>query len=399
MFKNTQILLGVTGGIAAYKAAELLRALVKQSAVVRVMMTEAACKFVTPLTFETLSGHPVLTELFADSSGFGTVHIDWARWPQLIVICPATANTVAKIAHGVADNALTTTVLASKAPVIFCPAMNKEMFLNPIYQENQQKLLKLGYRFVMPAQGELACGEIGWGRLADLPDILDAVKIALATHKDLDGSRILITAGPTHEPLDPVRYLSNRSSGKMGFALAERATLRGAQVTLITGPTDLRPFAGQVIRVQTAAEMEQAVFEHLPQQDVLIMAAAVADYTPAHPAPHKIKKSTEEFDLRLRRTQDILATCANHKGHRIHVGFSLETHDEVEHALKKMHQKNLDLIVVNNPLQEGAGFAVDTNVVTIIDKQGRCEHVSKRSKIEIADIILDKVAELIAKEN
>ncbi len=395
MLQDKKIVVGVTGGIAAYKAAELVRYLIKSAAHVRVMMTPAATHFISPLTFETLTGHAVLTDLFPAAGG-GTLHIDWARWPDTVLLCPATANTIAKIANGLADNAVTTTVAACTAPVIVCPAMNKEMYANPLYQQNQNKLLQNGYLVVTPGQGELACGEVGWGRLAELDEIVDAVKTAVTVKKDFTGKKVLVTAGPTYEALDPVRYLGNRSSGKMGFAVAERAALRGAQVTLITGPSHERAFSGVSLqRVQTAAQMLEAVEKHLVDQDVLIMAAAVSDYIPGSVSPQKIKKSDAELLLRLVRTRDILQAAASGKGERIHVGFSLETENEIPYSLHKMEQKDLDLIVLNNPLEPDAGFEVDTNVVTLLHRSGQQETWPKLSKLEVADRILDAVQNLL----
>lgn len=396
---NKKILLGVTGGIAAYKAAELVRILIKSSAQVRVMMTPAAMQFVTPLTFETLSGHPVLTDLFPAYGGSGTVHIDWARWPDVVVLCPATANTIAKLAHGLADNALTTALAATTAPVIFCPAMNKEMYASRIHQQNQRKLQEHGYILVTPGQGELACGEVGWGRLAELDEIVDAIKMAVIADKDLTGKKILITAGPTYEPLDPVRFLGNRSSGKMGYALAECAMLRGAQVTLISGPSQERAFTGvNLHRVSTAAQMLAAVQEHLADQDALIMAAAVSDYRPEAISDHKMKKKEETCLLQLQRTRDILKEAGSRKGRRIHVGFSVETENEVASSMQKMAAKNLDFIVLNNPLQSGAGFEVDTNIVTLIHRSGKQETWPLMSKREVAGRILDNVQALMANQ-
>ncbi len=396
---NKKILLGVTGGIAAYKAAELVRTLIKSSAQVRVMMTPAAMQFVTPLTFETLSGHPVLTDLFPACGGSGTVHIDWARWPDVVVLCPATANTIAKLAHGLADNALTTVLSATTAPVIFCPAMNKEMYASRIHQQNQKILQEHGYIMITPGEGELACGEVGWGRLAGLDEIADAIKLAVVTDKDLTGRKILITAGPTYEPLDPVRFLGNRSSGKMGYALAECAVLRGAQVTLISGPSQERAFTGvKLHRVSTAAQMLAAVQEHLADQDALIMAAAVSDYRPEAISDHKMKKKEETCHLQLQRTRDILTEAGSRKGRRIHVGFSVETENEVASSVQKMAAKNLDFIVLNNPLQPGAGFEVDTNIVTLIHRSGKQETWPKMSKREVAGCILDNVQALMANQ-
>ncbi len=392
MLANKKIVLGVTGGIAAYKAAELVRLLTKLNATVRVIMTPAATDFVAPLTFETLTDNPVLIDLFPKAGGGGTAHIDWARWADLFIVCPATANTIAKVAHGLADNALTTTLLATTAPLIFCPAMNKEMYANPAYQDNEALLRQRGCHIVTPGSGELACGEVGWGRLAELTDILDAVKNSLRQPKDFYGRKVLVTAGPTFEPLDPVRYLGNRSSGKMGYALAEQAALRGAEVTLITGPSQERPFSGiTVIRVATAAEMDDAVQHSLPAADFLFMAAAVSDYRPETASSHKIKKSSDAISLALTRTRDILKTAGENKGRRIHVGFSVETLDEIRASQRKLEEKNLDMIVINNPLEEGAGFAVDTNVVTLLRRGSEPESWPKMSKQEVADKILTEV--------
>jgi phosphopantothenoylcysteine decarboxylase / phosphopantothenate---cysteine ligase len=391
MFAGKNILVGVTGGIAVYKTCDLVRELVKASAQVRVVMTESACRFVQPLTFETLTGHSVLTEMFPAANG-GTVHIDWARWPNAICICPATANTISKIANGLADNVLTTTILATTAPVVICPAMNKEMYANPIYQANQEKLLLHGYRLVSPGLGELACGEIGWGRLAEKNDILDALKKILLSGQTLQGKKVLITAGPTHEPLDPVRFLGNRSSGKMGYALAEAAVLQGAQVTLISGPTVLHPFPDvHLIRVQTAQEMADQTLSILKEYDIFISSAAVGDFRPAKFSTHKIKKEQQKLVLSLVRTPDILERAAEVKGHRIHVGFSVETENETAYSQVKLEKKNLDLIVINNPMQKGAGFEVDTNIVTLLDAQGRIEKWPLMSKRDVATKIIEKI--------
>jgi len=394
MLTNRKVVVGVTGGIAAYKAAELVRQLAQRGASVRVIMTPAAMEFVTPLTFETLTGHPVLVGLFPGELGGGTVHIEWARWADCFVICPATANTIAKAAHGFADNALTTTLLATTAPLLFCPAMNKEMYANPVYQQNEQLLRAHGWGIVAPGSGELACGEVGQGRLAAIPEIVDAVRRLLRRPLDFQGKRVLVTAGPTHEPLDPVRYLGNRSTGKMGYALAEMAALRGAGVTLVTGPSGERPFAGiEVIRVTTAAEMAHAVAQHLPGSDLLLMAAAVSDYRPAALSAQKIKKGEQEIALPLTRTEDILRSAGLSKGGRIHVGFSVETTDEIPASLRKLEEKNLDMIVVNNPLEAGAGFAVDTNIITLLRRGREPEKWPLMSKPEVADRLLTAILE------
>jgi len=396
MFFEKKILIGITGGIAVYKTAELVREFKKAGAQVRVIMTEAATKFVSPLTFETLSENDVLLDLFPETYSKKTAHIDWARWADVILICPATLNTIGKIASGIADNALTTTIMAAETPVLFCPAMNKAMYANGIYQENQKKLLQHGYSFVIPGSGELACGEIGYGRLADKDAIFDAVKQVLFGKNDFSGKTILITAGPTEEPLDPVRYLTNLSSGKMGFALAEQAQLRGADVILISGPTNLRIFSDiELIGVRTAAEMEQEVLKRLDKADVLIMAAAVSDYRPAQYSTHKVKKQESTETLALKKNNDILAKAGQTKANRIHVGFSVETENDLENSFIKLQQKKCDLIVINNPTHFGAGFRNDTNRVSIVDNKGNIEKYPLLSKYKVADKILDKVLQIM----
>lgn len=377
-----------------------MRDLIKASAQVRVVMTKAATRFVSALTFETLTGNPVVTEMFPESGGH-TVHIDLARWAHAVCICPATANTIGKIAGGIADNSLTTMVMAATAPVVLCPAMNKEMYANPVYQSNQAKLTSLGFHIVTPGHGELACGEVGWGRLADKPEILDMLKRILLSDRRLANKKVLVTAGPTFEPLDPVRYLGNRSSGKMGFALAEAAALQGAHVTLITGPTALRPFSGISVRpVHTAEEMAEEVAAALPEQDVFISAAAVADFRPEKASVNKLKKEHAGLLLPLTRTKDILATAAISKGTRIHVGFSVETENEIVHSKMKLVQKNLDLIVINNPLEPGAGFEVDTNILTIMDTRGDMEQWPLLTKSDAAARLMIKIADMVlAKES
>lgn len=392
MFLEKNILVGISGGIAVYKTAELVRELKKHGARVRVVMTRAATSFVSPLTFETLSENDVLTDLFPEGYSRQTAHIDWARWADMMVICPATLNTIGKIASGIADNALTTTVMAAEVPVLFCPAMNKVMYANPVHQANQKKLRNHGYRFVEPGIGELACGEYGSGRLADLSIILDHIKLALYSTQEFKGKRILISAGPTEEPLDPVRYLSNRSSGKMGFALAERAAIRGAQVTLVSGPSQIKEFTGvELVTVRTAVEMDEAIYKRLPETDILIMAAAVSDYRPKHISPTKIKKGAQEIHLDLIQNPDILYKAGLHKEKRIHVGFSVETGDEVKATIEKLEKKNCDLMVLNNPLEQGAGFQIDTNKVTLINRDGNTEELDVMSKQDVADVILDHI--------
>jgi len=396
MFFGKNILIGITGGIAVYKTAELVREFKKAGASVRVIMTGSATNFVSPLTFETLSENDVLTDLFPESYSKQTAHIDWARWADVFLVCPATLNTIGKIASGIADNALTTTIMAADIPVIFCPAMNKAMFANSIYQDNQKKLRQHGYFFVEPGAGELACGEVGYGRLADNEAIIDAVQQQLFGTNEFTGKRFLITAGPTEESLDPVRFLTNASSGKMGFALAEQAKIRGADVVLVSGPVHLKPFSGiEFVPVRTAEQMQQQVMKRLDNTDVLIMAAAVSDYRPAEYSQNKLKKKDNDASLELHKNDDILAKAGQNKGERIHIGFSVETENERENSLNKLRQKNCDFIVLNNPTHPGAGFRNDTNLVTVLDKEGHIEHFPLLTKLIVADKILDKVFQII----
>ncbi len=396
MFDGKHILVGVTGGIAAYKTAFLVRELMKRGASVKVMMTEAGTRFVTPLTFETLTEHPVATHMFGDSETSATVHIEWARWPDMIVICPATANTIAKVAHGLADNLLTTTILASTVPVLFCPAMNVEMYQNSLYQQNERILETAGYSIVQPGSGFLACRETGAGRLADTEDIIDKVHHILYGSKELDGKKVVVTAGPTREPLDPVRYLSNRSSGKMGFAIAEEASLRGANVVLIAGPVHLKASARiRTISVETALQMANAVSEQLVDADVLVMAAAVSDFVPAQVSQKKIKKSGGYRTLELAAAPDILKSVGSHKNGRLHIGFSLETNNEMVYARQKLQEKQCDLLVVNNPLEPGAGFDVDTNKVLFLFKNGDTQPLPLMSKRDVAKELLNNVQTLL----
>lgn len=397
MFEAKKIAVGVTGGIAAYKACELVRELRKLKAEVRVVMTWAAQKFVTPLSFATLSENPVLLSLFEQTEGVGVVHIDLARWCNLLVICPATANILGKVASGLADDALSTTVIATNAPVIFCPAMNSVMWQNRAVQENVRKLKSIGYEFVDPDWGLLATqgeGE-GWGRLAAMPKIIQQIKYKLLGTDELKGQKVLITAGPTREPIDPVRFISNHSSGKMGFALAEHAKLRGAEVVLVSGPNQLdKPEGVKYIEVKTGEEMLNAVEKEYQNSDIVLMAAAVSDYRPKQVASLKLKKSVSEFNLELVKTPDILTSLGKKKENRIHVGFALETDNEVANARKKLHSKKLDLIVLNNPLEAESAFSWDTNKVSIITKDGQVEKFPKLPKSEVAQLILNKICEI-----
>jgi phosphopantothenoylcysteine decarboxylase/phosphopantothenate--cysteine ligase len=398
MFASKKIALAVTGGIAAYKACEVLRELKKAGAEVRVTMTQSAQEFVTELTFATLSEHPVVTSLFEGNEDAGIAHIDLARWCDALLVCPATANILAKAASGLADDIVTTTILATRAPVIFCPAMNSAMWANPIVQENVAKLGKLGYGFVEPEWGALATqaeGE-GFGRLAATQHILQKIKYTLLGTNELAGKKVLVTAGATREPIDPVRFITNYSSGKMGFALAEAAKLKGAEVVLIAGPNHLdKPAGVKYMEVVTVAEMKAAMFSEYPGTDIVLMAAAVSDYRAKRKFDHKLKKSSKEIMLELESTPDILAELGKKKTAAVHVGFALETENGVKNATKKLHAKNLDLIVLNDPLEPGAGFHGDTNIVTLITPDGAQERQPKMSKFALANLILDKVCRII----
>lgn len=397
MLKGKEIVLGVTGGIAAYKAVELLRLLTKAGADVRVIMTRSAMEFVAPLTFQTLSMNPVYTELFSLISERDIGHIALADRADLIVIAPATANCVGKLASGIADDLLSTTVMATRAPVLIAPAMNVNMYRNSIYLENAEKLKKHGYFFVEPIKGMLACGWEGEGKLQDPNIILEEI-ISVLSPKDLAGEKVLVTAGPTREELDPVRFISNYSSGKMGYALALAARRRGAEVTLISGPTCLEdPHGLTTIRVQSALEMRAAVLEAFPETTIVIKAAAVADYRPEKRLESKIKKSGGGSTLKLVKNPDILEEIGSLKEERTIIGFAAETADLLLNAGKKLAGKNADMIVANDVSEPGAGFNVDTNLVKLLFRDGRIEELPLLGKGELADIILDRIAELRGK--
>jgi phosphopantothenoylcysteine decarboxylase/phosphopantothenate--cysteine ligase len=393
-----RILLGVTGSIAAYKAVELLRELMKREAEVQVVMTEAATRFVAPLSFETLSRQPVLLDMFTLAYGSQIGHIAATARADLFVIAPATANTIAKLAHGLADDFLANIYLASRCPVLVAPAMDSDMYQHAAVQENLARLRGRGIHVVGPASGELASGLVGPGRLVEPAEIVEAIEKLLAPSGDLAGEVVLVTAGPTREPLDPVRYISNRSSGKMGYAVAEGAARRGARVILVSGPTALPPPREvQVVQVETAQEMYDAVLAHLEATTVVIKAAAVADYRPKQVARQKIKKDERVPEVTLESTPDILAEVGKRKGRRILVGFAAETHDLVANARKKLQRKNLDLMVANDVSQPGAGFDADTNVVKILDAKGGVEELPLLPKPAVADRILDRVVQLVGK--
>jgi len=383
------IVVGVTGGIACYKAVELVRLLIKAGHRVQVIMTHGAMEFVTPLTFQTLCGNPVASDTFNLTQESEIGHINLADSADVFVIAPATANIIGKIANGIADDLLTTVLMATQAPVLIAPAMNIHMFENPILQENLRKLRRVGYHLLEPAVGFLACGYEGKGRLPDVEKIADEVE-RLLMKKDLAGERVLITAGPSREPLDPVRYLSNRSSGKMGYALARAAARRGAEVILVSGPTALDCPSG-VLRmpVTTAAEMRDVVVKEFATASVAVMAAAVADYRPVVVAQKKIKRGKAPIELRLEPNPDIAKELGETKGGKILIGFAAETEDLTANAARKLHEKNLDMIVANNVTEAGSGFDGDTNIATILDRTGKTQVLPLLSKDELADRIYD----------
>lgn len=397
-----KIAIGVTGGIAAYKSFELIRELKKSGAEVRVAMTDSARKFVTNLTLATLSENPVLDSLFEGNEKLGTVHIDLARWCDVFVICPATANIIAKAAAGLADDVITTSILATQAKVIFCPAMNSVMWEKPIVQQNITRLKELGCDFVDPEWGKLATkaeGE-GWGRLASIESIVQKLEFTLLATSELVGKKVLVTAGPTRERIDPVRFITNYSSGKMGFALAEAAKLKGADVVLISGPNNLnKPQGLKYVEVETVEELRKAVEAEYEEADILLMSAAVSDYQTKKASAKKIKKTSAEITLQLKRSPDILALLGKKKADCIHIGFALETENGVENATEKLNTKNLDLIVLNNPLEPGAAFGGDTNIVSIINQDKQVETFAKLSKTRVAEIILNKAVEILQDRN
>jgi len=396
MLKGKKVVLGVTGGIAAYKAAEFIRLLVKLEVDVHVVMTENAQKFITPHTFQTLSGNPVVTDPFALLEDAEIGHIALADLAELVVILPATANIIGKIANGIADDFLSTMVMATKAPVLFVPSMNVNMWENKALQKNIQTLLGRGYHLLEPGEGELACHWYGKGRLPELNEVVEKIEDILSP-KDLKGERILITGGPTHEPIDPVRFITNRSSGKMGYALAKMAMRRGADVILIAGPTSL-PLPGRDIKwvpVWTAEEMRKAVFNYLEGSSVVIKAAAVSDYRPKVISQKKIKKGGSDTTLVLERTKDILEELGKKKGNRILIGFAAETEDLIANAKKKLQEKNLDFIVVNDVTKPGAGFGLDTNQVKILYPSGKVRDLPLMAKEEVSQFILDDVVDLL----
>jgi phosphopantothenoylcysteine decarboxylase/phosphopantothenate--cysteine ligase len=393
MLSNKTVVLGITGSIAAYKGAEIASQLTQAGAKVNVIMTKEAIQFISPITFRAITGRPVVTEMFDLASEYSVEHVSLAQAANIVVIAPATANIIAKLAAGIADDILCCTVLATKAPVLIAPAMESNMYTNLVTHDNLSKLKARNFVVIGPAAGWLASGKQGLGRLAEISDIMGAIRQILGREGDLAGKHIVVTAGGTQEPIDPVRYISNRSSGKMGYALAEAARDRGAKVTLVTAPTALpEPTGINVIKVSTAQEMHQAVEKVVRKTDALIMAAAVADYRPKKAATEKIKKGKTPLILELECTPDILGSV---KGNFVKVGFAAETGNLVENAKTKLKQKGLDLIVANDVSASDSGFGANTNQVTIINRAGKVENLPLMSKREVADRILDKVVKLL----
>ena len=400
MMKGKRILLCVSGGIAVYKAAALTSKLVQAGAEVKVMMTASACEFVTPLTFQALSRNPVYTDTFDEKDPSVIAHIDLADWPDLILVAPATANMIGKIANGLADDMISTTLLAATAPVWIAPAMNVHMYDHPAVKKNMSTLSSFGYSFVEPGEGYLACGYVGKGRLEEPETIVSLIgsyfSQASDTQKILEGVNVLVTAGPTVERIDPVRFFTNRSTGKMGYALAEQAAKLGASVTLVTGPTNLEyPKGVQVVQIESAQQMLEAVMQRYHEADVVIKSAAVADYRPKHVFDQKMKKQPGEAVLELERTTDILRTLGERKEHQLLVGFAAETEQVDEYAQKKLASKNLDMIVANNVMTEGAGFGTDTNIVTLYKRSGESKELPILSKHDVATEVLKEVKEML----
>ncbi|RAL26116.1 bifunctional phosphopantothenoylcysteine decarboxylase/phosphopantothenate--cysteine ligase CoaBC [Thermoflavimicrobium daqui] len=387
--RGKRIVIGISGGIAAFKVASVVSQLSQRGADVRVIMTTSATQFITPLTLQTLSRNHVFIDTFDEKDPSVVSHIDLADHADLFVIAPATANVIGKVAHGIGDDMLTTTLLATTAPIVMCPAMNVHMYQNPLVQANMERLRKLKVQFIEPAEGQLACGYVGKGRLAEPEEIVEWIERFFTSNnhvKTLIGKKVLVTAGPTIEPLDPVRYFSNYSSGKMGFALAEAAALAGAEVTLISGPVSL-PTPPQVRRIDIvqAEEMKEEVLQALPQMDVIIKSAAVADYRPQKIYHQKMKKVQEELTVILEKTPDIATEVGKRKlAHQLLVGFAAETQDVETYALGKLKKKGMDLIVANNVAEPGAGFGIDTNIVTVYDQEGVVKAFPKMSKKELA---------------
>lgn len=399
MLKDKTVVIGVSGGIAVYKCLDVISRLRKLGVNVNVIMTKSATEFVAPLSFQSLSQNYVVCDMFEDPKTWDVEHISLAKKADVFLIAPATANVIGKIANGIADDMLTTTVMATKGKVLIAPAMNTNMYENPIFQRNISILKELGYNFVEPESGRLACGDTGKGKLATPETIVNEVVNLLTQNQDLKGKNIIVTAGPTMESIDPMRFISNRSTGKMGYSIAAQAINRGAEVTLISGPTNLTPPQNlkKLIRIESAEDMYNAVLNNMDENQVIIKSAAVADYKPKNYSDKKIKKTDDDLSIELDRNKDIAYEIGKIKKDKILVGFAAETNDLIENAKGKVQKKNLDFIVANDLTKEGAGFGVDTNIVKIIDKEGHITEYPKMTKDEVANVILDKVNELIKK--
>ncbi len=391
MLKGKTIVLGVTGGIAAYKTATLASRLKQQHADVHVVMTQNATQFITPLTFETLTNNRVSVDTFDRNFKYDVAHISLAKAADLICVAPATADFMAKAAHGIADDMLTTVILAATCPKLVAPAMNTAMYENPITQDNMEMLRKYGFELIEPAEGHLACGDAGKGKMPEAETLLEEILYRLAEEKDLAGKKVTVTAGPTQEDIDPVRYITNHSTGKMGYALAKAAAYRGADVTLITGPTAIpTPTHVKIIPIKSAEDMCQAVLQETPDSDFLFKAAAVADYTPVETFDHKVKKKDSDMHIALKRTNDILLEVSKiRKQNQIICGFSMETENLVENSRGKLERKGLDMIAANSLRTSGAGFGTDTNVITLITKEG-AEELPLQSKYDAANQLLNR---------
>ena len=396
MLTGKSVVLGVTGSIAAYKMANLASMLVKLNADVHVIMTQNATHFITPMTFETLTNNKCIVDTFDRNFNFDVKHVSLAKRGDLFLVAPCTANVIGKVANGICDDMLTTTIMATKAPVLFSPAMNTGMWENPVLQDNLRKLKHYGYHVIEPVVGRLACGDTGSGKMPSEETLLEHILLHLAREKDLKGKRLLITAGPTQEAIDPVRFISNRSSGKMGYALAKMAVLRGADVTLVSGPVSIAPFAGiETVAVRSAQQMFEAVSERSAERDVIIMCSAVADYKPVSCSDQKLKKNDSDMTIPLTRTQDILGWLGEHKqAGQVLVGFSMETENLIENSRQKLTKKHADLICANSIASEQTGFAVDTNKVTLITQEA-VKELPLCTKEETADLILDSIKDFI----
>lgn len=402
LLEHKKVVLGISGGIAAFKAAEIASMLRKRGAAVKCIMTEHATEFITPLTMREISGNPVAVSMFGDIPEFNVEHIALAQWADVFVIAPATANVIGKIANGIADDMLTTTVMATTVPVIITPAMNSNMYMNPIVQKNIAALKEYGYEFIEPATGHLACGITGIGRLPDPEDIVDYIEFVACRTKLLEGKKVIVTAGGTREPIDPVRFIGNHSSGRMGFAIAKAAAFAGADVTLVAGSTDhLKTPVGVARRIDVGStnDMKAAVDSYYDDCDLVIKSAAVADYRSAHPAENKIKKSDETLTLTMAKNPDILYGLGQRKTHQALIGFAAETTNVIEYGTAKLKKKNLDMLVANDVSAEGAGFQGTTNIATFLFPDGSMEQLEKMDKEDLAAVIIERAASILAKKN